>query len=87
MCGEENVLVLDFDHRDRKSKRYNISSASQQRRLSIMKLQEEIDKCDVLCANCHRKKTALEMGAYKIQYIQEDFISTLKSIDQIWLIQ
>ena len=33
-------------------------------------IEEEIDKCDVRCANCHRKKHAREGGWYKTQYVE-----------------
>jgi len=52
-CGEKDPSCLDFHHRDGKiDKRGNIGEI---RRYAIPKLLEEIAKCDVLCANCHRK--------------------------------
>ncbi len=56
-CGESNPLVLDFDHVDRAKKSFTISNAV---RLgwSIARIMEEINKCDVVCANCHRIRTA-----------------------------
>lgn len=53
-CGEEDVRCLDFDHRDRATKLFNIGN---HRVMSLVKVQAEIAKCDVRCANCHRKKT------------------------------
>jgi len=47
--------VLDFDH-VRGTKRYNIS-AQLSNFGSIEALQKEIDKCDIVCANCHRHRT------------------------------
>ena len=56
-CGESDSRCLDFHHRDPKTKKFNI--ADRCKRYSKKALQEELDKCDVLCANCHRKQTIL----------------------------
>lgn len=53
-CGENDIIVLEFDH-VRGVKSFNISTGI--KRKSISALIEEIGKCDVRCANCHRKKT------------------------------
>ena len=54
-CGiKYPSYVMDFDHKGKKN--FNISvSASQCRSLSS--IQKEIDKCEVVCANCHRMRT------------------------------
>ena len=59
-CGEADPVVLDFDHIGG-NKTANISYllgtvASWER------LAHEISKCEVRCANCHRRKTAREQG-------------------------
>ena len=51
-CGAFNPAFMDWHHRDPKEKSALISRLV--RHASIKKLQEEIDKCDCLCANCHR---------------------------------
>jgi hypothetical protein len=61
-CGEPDPVVLDFDH-VRGVKCFNISTSVGKVSLSL--LQEEIAKCDVRCANCHRRKTAKERNYYK----------------------
>jgi hypothetical protein len=63
-CGETDPVVLEFDHRDRTTKSYDIGAMVNQTTKweTIMK---EISKCDVLCANCHRRKTASQMGWWK----------------------
>lgn len=61
-CGESDVVVLEFDHI--KDKTYNISHMVG----SCKKIQDiilEIQKCQVLCSNCHRRKTAKEFNWYK----------------------
>ena len=57
-CGEKRFYVLDFHHRIPNSKEdviaHMIKSSSAER------LLEELSKCDVLCANCHREYHYLE---------------------------
>jgi len=56
-CDESENICLDFHHRDPSSK---VKSVSQMVvfKFSDEKILEEIDKCDVICANCHRKHHA-----------------------------
>jgi hypothetical protein len=46
--------AMDFDHRDPSTKEFNVGSMM---RWSKKKIQEEIDKCDLVCSNCHRVRT------------------------------
>lgn len=46
--------VMDFDHK--KDKRFNLSIAAV-KHIGIEKVIEEINKCEVVCANCHRIRT------------------------------
>jgi ABC-type Zn2+ transport system substrate-binding protein/surface adhesin len=45
--------VMDFDHRE--NKEFNLNGAW--KRYSIDKIKQEISKCDLVCANCHRERT------------------------------
>ena len=63
ICGETDPVVLEFDHRERDEKLDSISVLTGT--ASLMRLQEEVSKCDVLCANCHRRKTAREFSHYR----------------------
>jgi hypothetical protein len=58
-CGESDSIVLEFDHRDRNTKEFNIGDAVR-RRYSLTRTKKEVEKCDVRCANCHRRKTYFE---------------------------
>lgn len=55
-CGVKYpYYVMDFDHRDSNDKKFSIS---QHNRIgSFEKIKNEIAKCDVVCANCHRERT------------------------------
>lgn len=64
VCGEDDPVVLEFDHLDQTTKLYNISTAMTLS-LSLKTLMKEIEKCDLKCANCHRRKTAHQFGYYK----------------------
>jgi hypothetical protein len=61
-CGESDPVVLEFDHKENKS--FGISMIGS-RTKSISTIQKEINKCDVRCGNCHRKKTAKDFGYFK----------------------
>lgn len=55
--GREFPYVLDFDHIDSSAvKKFNIGSWSHTV-LSIEAIKQEIQKCELVCANCHRKRT------------------------------
>ena len=53
-CGELDPIVLDFDH-VRGKKVANIAEMCG--KVSEKTMLAEIAKCDVRCANCHRRKT------------------------------
>lgn len=55
-CGEDNPIVLDFDH-VRGTKRSDVAQLASQG-YGLTKVKREIAKCEVRCANCHRIKTA-----------------------------
>jgi hypothetical protein len=52
VCGycKEIPRAYDFHHRDPKGKEFAISNYTV---LNTGKLKEEVDKCDLLCKNCH----------------------------------
>lgn len=52
--------VMDFDHREPDKKLASINTFLC--RQSWTKLKEEIAKCDIVCANCHRMRTASLLG-------------------------
>ncbi len=58
-CGEADPIVLEFDHRDPKQKLFLVSQAIVVTR-NPQVILDEIGKCDIRCANCHRRRTVRE---------------------------
>lgn len=56
-CGEADPIVLEFDHRGGKT--MALTDMARQCK-SLVAVITEIEKCDVRCANCHRRKTYRE---------------------------
>lgn len=58
-CGESDPIVLDLHHRDPESKSQRLRGRGRGlwAKLSYEEIAVELEKCDVLCANCHRRKT------------------------------
>lgn len=65
-CGESDPVVLEFDHRG--DKLFNISSAFFAA-ISVDRLAAEVAKCDVRCANCHRRKSSESLGWWKSNHL------------------
>lgn len=63
-CGyRENAVALEFDHRPGEVKSLSIGRAISQAGLD--RLLAEIEKCDVVCANCHRIRS-FNRGQHRI---------------------
>ncbi len=57
-CGVQYPpYVMDFDHRDPKNKISTICMMASTHYYSKKKILEEVSKCDLVCANCHRTRT------------------------------
>jgi hypothetical protein len=55
----DNYFCFDFDHRDPMQKSFAISAKSRDVAQDI--LQAEFAKCDLVCANCHRLRTHIQI--------------------------
>ena len=53
-CSEDHSSVLDFHHNDPSEKEIGISEVYKQG-WGQERILKEIEKCIVLCSNCHRK--------------------------------
>src|SRR5262249_17052462 len=52
-CGFSDFRALEFHHRSSGEKDFNVGDMIRSG-LSVASIQAEMEKCDVLCANCHR---------------------------------
>ncbi len=59
-CVENNPACLDWHHTDPSTKLFSIATGMT-RGYGAAKMEEEIAKCVLLCANCHRKEHAAEV--------------------------
>jgi ActR/RegA family two-component response regulator len=58
ICGYDKCKqALEFHHRDDTEKEFNISGLHS---IRWERIQRELDKCDLLCANCHREVHSTE---------------------------
>jgi hypothetical protein len=56
-CSESDPMVLEFHHERDKDMAVGYMVAAG---FSVTRIQAEIDKCKVYCANCHRRITMKE---------------------------
>jgi len=66
-CGETDIVVLHFDHRDRADKIIEVGRLMS-RYSSWPQIAAEIAKCEVRCANCHQRRTAQQFGWRKTRF-------------------
>lgn len=60
-CGLVDPVVMHFDHKDRNDKLATVGQLIRNG-VSWTKVEAEILKCDVRCANCHMRRTAEQFG-------------------------
>jgi hypothetical protein len=67
-CGEADIVVLEFDHlRDKVA---NVAKLMQEAPWVVV--EREIAKCEVVCCNCHRRRTARRARTYRVLGVPEE---------------
>ncbi len=75
-CGEADPVVLEFDHL--RDKVFNISEiANRPVRWAVVLM--EIAKCDVVCANCHRRRTCERLDSARVRLLRSMGVSAEES--------
>ncbi len=65
-CGEDDPIVLEFDH-VMGIKSFSIC-VGKRHQYPVARLLEEIAKCEVRCANCHKRRTAQQFDWRKFRH-------------------
>jgi hypothetical protein len=65
-CGERNPVVLEFDHVD--VKRDSVTRLAWYG-CSLATIDAEIARCEIRCANCHRRVTAKRGGHFRFRVL------------------
>ena len=59
--------VMDFDHRDPKAKSFSLAAGNVYLK-NRAALEAEVVKCDVICGNCHRIRTAAQYANGDLEF-------------------
>lgn len=82
-CGyDKNVAAFDFHHKDPKEKSYQLNM----RRLSnssMLKLMVEVEKCELLCANCHRELHSPDLEIVKVKELIKNVDDSILEIKKV----
>jgi hypothetical protein len=62
-CGQSDPLVLEFDHVGPKTAAVSVLVHEG---YSVDRVSKEIAACDLVCANCHRRRTALRGQSWRV---------------------
>ena len=62
-CSTTDIRVFEFDHVH--GKKFKHVSIMVSQGYSIEVIQKEIDKCEIVCANCHRIRTLERISSYR----------------------
>jgi hypothetical protein len=66
-CGLDDPVVLEFDHLAAKTAEV---TTLVMREATVEEIQREIDSCEVVCANCHRRRTARRGGWKRLDEVR-----------------
>lgn len=78
-CGLIDPIVMEFDHRPDEEKKYQIGQMVNGT-YSIETLKAEIAKCDLVCANCHRRRT-MSRGSWWRDIMGESIEKSMIKLD------
>lgn len=79
-CGyRNNISVLQFHHKDPSVKSFSLDQRNLSNR-TINILQKEVNKCILLCANCHNEHHYPECDRKRVEYILKQHLENKKQL-------
>lgn len=81
-CGYNNILALEFDHVNN-DKEANVCRLISKRRPKNI-IMAEINKCDIVCANCHRIRTQTRANTYKVRWLSASKTENVPGMPVAW---
>jgi hypothetical protein len=69
------LAVLEFDHIDRSLKRQTVGFLARSG-YPWPTVEAELAKCEVRCANCHRRRTAVQFDWPKLHFVPAPWSGT-----------
>lgn len=63
-CGIDNPVVLEFDHV--RGEKFSDITRMISSNYSLDKIKEEIEKCEIVCANCHKIRTSTRGNHWRV---------------------
>jgi proline-rich tail region repeat protein len=62
-CGEDEILVLEFDHH--RGEKVAALAHLLHSGAKLARFEDEVQRCEVVCVNCHRRRTARRAGYFR----------------------
>ena len=78
-CSENHIACLEFHHNDPSKKEFNVSALRDT--WSLERIKEEMEKCTVLCSNCHKKLH------YEEKRMARGVVATQRSLEPLSLVR
>jgi predicted DNA-binding protein (UPF0251 family) len=82
-CGyNKNIAAFDFHHKNPEEKEYQLD-VRKLANTSMIKLIEELKKCTLLCANCHREEHSPDLDFNKVNEFLKNIDNSIIDIKKI----
>lgn len=76
-CGySKNISALEFHHIDPTQKDYQLDMRKLSN-TSMIKLMEEVEKCELLCANCHRELHSPDLDLNNVKLLVKNIDNSI----------
>lgn len=78
--GKFPPICMDFDHRDPTKKKWGVGNMIN---ISMERIKAEAAKCDLVCANCHRIRTAKQQGWRNALWVGESTAASVWTLTSV----